>query len=103
MADSKETKPFYNVGAGNMLRMEIKALGWTRKEFAQKLGFTQKMTNEILKNEIVLTSDIAEKIEQVIEIPSHILLNMDAEYQSRKAKETRPIYSPATIRHVKEM
>ena len=103
MTEQKKIKSFYNVGAGNLISMEIKALGWNRKEFAAKLVFTQKEINQILKNEIALTKNIADKIEQITSLSSQMLLDMDAEYQTRKMNENRPIYAPATVRYIKEM
>ncbi len=103
MTYSYELEPFYNVGAGDLLKDEIEYRQWTVKDFAEKLDLPIAMTENILNNNIEYTKDIASRIESVIGVPSDVWISMDQKYRMRKNKKTKPVYSPAPVRYIKEM
>ena len=97
------SEPFYNVGAGEIIKEEIECRGWTKKDFSEKSGLGIETVNKIIDNKIVFTPFIAGGIAKAFGTSLEMWLKMDAEYQSRKERESRPVYSPAPVRYIKEM
>jgi HTH-type transcriptional regulator/antitoxin HigA len=55
--------------------------GWTRAELAQRLAFSPKHVNELLKGRAPITADTAERLERVLGHDAGFWLRLEANYQ----------------------
>jgi HTH-type transcriptional regulator/antitoxin HigA len=51
---------------GDLIEEVLEARGWTRAELAQRLDFSAKHVNELLKGRAPITADCAERLERVL-------------------------------------
>ena len=55
--------------------------GMTRLELADKIDLSPQALDELIEGEIPMTQDIAEKLEDVLSIPAHMLLRLEERYR----------------------
>ncbi len=82
-------EPAINVHPGEIIKDEIEYLGITQKELAKKMGVPYTMFNEILNKKRPVTVEIALLIEAAIGLPAYTLIQMQADYNLRKAKRNK--------------
>ena len=59
----------------------LEEFGWTRAEVAQRLDFSAKHVNELLKGRTPITADSAERLERVLGHDAGFWLRLEANYQ----------------------
>lgn len=78
-----ETNNFVPYGATHpteLVKNELKARGISNKEFAERMGMKASNMSRFLKGETI-TSAIAIKLEQALDIPAEFWLNLQAQYE----------------------
>lgn len=68
------------VHPGFILGMELKARGLTQKRFAEMVAIQQSHLSEIIKGKRNITEQLAEKLEQNLNIPADHWIRLQAEY-----------------------
>lgn len=58
----------------------------SQKEFALRMGMSEKHISRLINGEVLLTSDVAVRLEMVLGIPALFWLNLEAVYQDKLAK-----------------
>jgi HTH-type transcriptional regulator/antitoxin HigA len=66
---------------GDLIEEVLVDRGWTRAELAQRLDFTAKHVNELLKGRASITADTAERLERVLGHDAGFWLRLEANYQ----------------------
>lgn len=77
------------------LEEEIEYIGTTEQELADKMGMSEQEVRELIRGEIAVTQDIANRLELVLGVPSHMWVNLEARYQ-RKLEVKREREAAAT-------
>ena len=66
---------------GDLIEEVLEEHGWTRAELAQRLAFSAKHVNELLKGRASITADTAERLERVLGHDAGFWLRLEANYQ----------------------
>ncbi len=66
---------------GDLIEEVLEKFGWTRAELAQRLDFSPKHVNELLKGRAPITADTAERLERVLGHDAGFWLRLEANYQ----------------------
>jgi addiction module HigA family antidote len=66
---------------GELIVEVLEEFGWTRVELAQRLDFSAKHVNELLKGRAPITADSAERLERVLGHDAGFWLRLEANYQ----------------------
>jgi HTH-type transcriptional regulator/antitoxin HigA len=64
----------------------IEEKDWTQAELAQRLGFTPKHLNQLIKGKVSLTQDAALRLERVLGSTANFWLNREAKYREHLAR-----------------
>lgn len=60
--------------------------GWTQAELAQRLGYTEKHTSQLINGKVPLSLDAAQRLERVVGGTVEFWLTREANYQNHKAR-----------------
>ena len=85
--NSKNTKPYMNIGPGEFIREEMEYRNWTNEDLAQVMDLSQKTISELLNNKQRITIDTAYILGKVFGQSPQYWLNLDTNYRLR-LKET---------------
>jgi HTH-type transcriptional regulator/antitoxin HigA len=72
---------------GEFLEETLGAVGMTQAELSNRLGMPVQTINEIIKGKKSITSTTALELEYVLDVPSHIWLGLENQYQIVLAKQ----------------
>ncbi len=67
---------------GETIEDRLEELGWSKAELAQRLGFTPKHVNELVKGRVPITADAAERLSRVLGSTADFWLVRDTQYQA---------------------
>ncbi len=73
--------PAETVAPGEFLREEIEARGWTQETFAEVLGKSVRLVNEILMGRRSITPETATVLGQALGTSAELWLNLESTYQ----------------------
>ncbi len=79
-------EPQYAICPGETIRESIESLGLTQKEFAARLGITEKHLITLLNGECALTNEMALKLENATGTPARIWNAFESGYREQLAK-----------------
>jgi addiction module HigA family antidote len=66
---------------GDLIEEVLEERGWSRAELAQRLAFSAKHVNELIKGRAPITADTAERLERVLGHGAGFWLRLEANYQ----------------------
>ncbi len=75
------------VHPGELLEETLEEIGMSQAELSNRLGRPVQALNEIIKGKKSITPATAIELEDVLKIPAHIWVGLEAEYQMVKAKQ----------------
>lgn len=78
--------PKYSAHPGKHLKKEIDARGLTQKEFAARIGMTEKNLSEVLNEKARLQPAMAYAMEQAFGMPAHAWLRLQDKYDLIQAE-----------------
>ena len=85
---------------GESLAEEIECIGMTQRELAKRLDMSPQEIGELIRGEMAVTQDIAEKLEEVLGSPASLWLGLEDRYQRTKAhleaREKSGVLTPPT-------
>ena len=89
MATSIEAPIYMAIHPGSILREELMERGISQKTFAKKIGMQPSHLSEIIKGKRPITKSVADKLEEVLGIPSLDWVNLQIkyDYDSSQSKE----------------
>ena len=96
--NSKELKPFYNVGPGDFILDFLDSLGWTQNDLAEVTGFSTKTINLLINNKQGITPETAVILEKVFGSPADFWIEVDAKFQIRKKEEQNSFKNELTAK-----
>jgi HTH-type transcriptional regulator/antitoxin HigA len=66
---------------GDLIEEVLEEFGWSRAQLAQRLDFSAKHVNALLKGRAPITADSAERLERVLGHDAGFWLRLEANYQ----------------------
>lgn len=75
------------VPPGEELAEELAARGMTPKEFAEKMGVSERLVSGLLVGEKPLTAEFALSMERVLGVNPQLWLNLEAQYRLALARQ----------------
>ena len=81
-----ESKSYIATPPGVTIKEQLDDRGMTQKEFAKRMGMSEKHISRLINGEVHLTPETAEKIERVLGIPAGFWNKLEAIYQEKLAK-----------------
>lgn len=81
-----ELMPSTPIHPGEMIKDELQARGISQKKFAELIGVSHTVLNEVLNGKRPVTTEYALKIEAATEIPAYIWINMQTAYNMQTAR-----------------
>jgi HTH-type transcriptional regulator/antitoxin HigA len=83
-----DIQSYNNIGPGEMLKVELEALGWSQDDFAGITGMSLKAVNELLNDKTALTVETARLISKAIGTSAEAWLRLDAAFRLRHLEES---------------
>ena len=71
---------------GETLAEEIEFIGMTQRELAKKAGLSPELVCAIIQGKAPITDNTAERLENVLGIPSRLWINLETRYQLTKSR-----------------
>lgn len=71
---------------GELLAEELEVRGMTQRQLAEAMGRPVQAINEIVKGKKAITAETAVQLESVLQIPAHLWLNMQTDYDLVRAR-----------------
>jgi HTH-type transcriptional regulator/antitoxin HigA len=81
-----ESKSYIATPPGAAVREQLDDRGMTQKEFARRMGMSEKHISKLVNGEVHLTPDVAERLELVLGIPADFWNKLEAIYREKLAK-----------------
>jgi HTH-type transcriptional regulator/antitoxin HigA len=82
-----EFKPDWALPPGDLLRQVLDQRGFQQNELAERSGLSPKHINQIVKNHIGITGDIAVRLERALGTPASFWCNVDAAWELHKSQQ----------------
>lgn len=71
---------------GATIKEQLVDRGMSQKEFADRMGMSQKHISHLINGEVQLTPDMALRLEMVLGVPTQFWNNLEAVYREKLAK-----------------
>ncbi len=71
---------------GDTLEETLEAKGMTHTELASRMDYPLSTIDEIIAGSVVVTPEIAARLEQAIDVPAHFWLNRERRYREALAR-----------------
>ncbi len=71
---------------GATIREQLNDRGMSQKEFAARMGMSEKHISRLINGEVQLTSDVAVRLELVLGVPARFWNNLEAIYREKLIK-----------------
>lgn len=96
MATRNEIRPYSPQHPGFILKAELEERGIKQKDFAEMIGMRPSHLNALLHGKRNISSQLATRIEAVLEIPAHVWLNLQMNYNLDSVRATNPVMDDCT-------
>ena len=74
------------VPPGPTIREQLEARGMSQKEFASRMGMSEKHISHLINGKVELTQDTALRLESVLGLPAKFWNNLEALYRKQIAR-----------------
>ncbi|MDO4719598.1 MAG: HigA family addiction module antitoxin [Peptostreptococcaceae bacterium] len=71
---------------GETIREQLIDRDMTQKEFAVRIGMSEKHISRLINGDVQLTPDVAVRLEMVLDIPAHFWSNLESIYREKLSK-----------------
>lgn len=71
---------------GATIKEQLEDRGMSQKEFASRMGMTEKQISHLINGEVLLTCDVAYRLELVLGLPARFWNNLEAIYREKIAQ-----------------
>lgn len=85
------SKSYIATPPGSTIKEQLEDRGMTQKEFASRMGLSEKHISNLLGGDVHLTPDVAERLELVLGIPASFWNKLEAIYQEKLVKVKKEI------------
>ena len=81
-----ELTPSEPIHPGEMLKDELQARNISQRRFAELIGLSYSVLNEVINGKRAITTEYALKIEAATDIPANFWLGLQADYNMQTAR-----------------
>lgn len=86
-----ESKSYIATPPGATIKEQLDDRGITEKEFASRMGLSEKHVSKLMNGDVHLTSEMAERLEVVLGLPARFWNNLEAIYQEKLVKAKKEL------------
>jgi len=86
-SDPQEFVPGWSVHPGFILRQILDKRGIRQAELAERTGLTPKHVNQIVKEGVGISGDVAVLLERALDVRAEFWTRLDADYEAQVSKE----------------
>ncbi len=83
------------VSVGETIKELLEARGWTQKELANRIGFSEKHISKLMDGEVELTNETALKLESIFSVSAKSWLACDAMFRAKKIQALKELADAA--------
>ena len=80
------SRNFIATPPGATIKEQLENRGMSQKEFASRVGMSEKQVSHLVNGEVQLTPDVANRLEMVLGLPANFWNNLEAIYREKLAK-----------------
>lgn len=103
MTDPHAFQPTFVSPPGDTIEHILEVKGWSKRELAQRTGYTEKHISQLTSGEATLTEDAALRLERVLGGAASFWLAREAKYREALAREKEERALEAEIPWLKEL
>ena len=81
----RESRSYIAIPPGVTIKEQLDDRGITQKEFAIRMGISEKHTSKLINGDVQLTIDMAMRLESVLGIPTQFWCNLESIYREKLA------------------
>lgn len=81
-----KSKSFIAIPPGYTIKEQLEDRSLKQKEFAERMEMSEKHISKLINGEVLLTTDMALRLEMVLGIPCEFWMNLEAIYREKLAK-----------------
>ncbi len=71
---------------GATIKEQLVDRGMSQKEFAARMDMSEKHISKLINGEVILTPDVAMRLEMVLGLPAHFWNNLESIYREKLVK-----------------
>lgn len=86
-----ESKSYIATPPGATIKEQLDDRGMTQKEFASRMGLSEKHVSKLMNGDVHLTPEMAERLELVLGLPARFWNNLEAIYQEKLVKAKKEL------------
>ena len=89
----KRSRNVIAIPPGETIKEQLVERGMKQKEFAVRMGMSEKHTSKLINGEVQLTIEMARKLEMVLGVPTQFWCNLESLYREEliKVKEEKQL------------
>ena len=72
------SRSYIAIPPGATIKEQIVDRGMSQKEFAVRMGMTEKHISKLINGEVQLTIDVARRLEMVLSVPTQFWCNLES-------------------------
>ena len=99
----KKSRSYLAIPPGASIKEQLIQRGMRQKEFAVRMGLSEKHVSKLINGEVQLTIEVARKLEMVLGVPAQFWCNLEAIYREDIAKVEEENTMEAEIAIAKNM
>lgn len=81
-----KSRTYIAIPPGVTIKEQLDGRGMTQKEFALRMGYSQKHITQLIKGDVQLTPETANRLEMVLGIPARFWNNLESIYREKLQK-----------------
>lgn len=99
----ERSRSFIAIPPGATIKEQLADRGMNQKEFALRMGMSEKHISKLVNGEVQLTIDVARRLEMVLGLPAQFWCNLEAVYRETIAKVNEENAMEADIEIARKM
>ena len=81
-----KSRTYIAIPPGLTIKEQLEDRGMSQKEFASRIGYSQKHVSKLINGDVRLTQETANRLEMVLGVPAHFWNNLESIYREKLQK-----------------
>lgn len=77
------SQTYIAVPPGETIKEQLEIYGISKQEFTKRMAMPENFIDDLLDGNVILTSEIADKVEKAMGLPAKILLRLEKSYREK--------------------
>ena len=82
----KRSRSYIATPPGATIKEQLTDRGMSQKEFAARMDMSEKHISRLINGEVMLTAEVAVRLEMVLGLPAHFWNNLESIYREKLQK-----------------